>query len=96
MTKAAKSSLPKDAAEQELSMDPTLPQDFESALAELESLVATMESGSLALEQSLTAYRRGAALTRICQQKLAQAEQQIKVLEAGMLRPLDTNLLESE
>ncbi len=77
-------------------MDPTLPQDFESALAELESLVATMESGSLALEQSLTAYRRGAALTRICQQKLAQAEQQIKVLEAGMLRPLDTNLLESE
>ena len=77
-------------------MDPKLPQDFESALAELESLVATMESGSLALEQSLTAYRRGAALTRICQQKLAQAEQQIKVLEAGMLRPLDTNLLESE
>ena len=77
-------------------MDPTLPQDFETALAELESLVATMESGSLALEQSLTAYRRGAALTRICQQKLAQAEQQIKVLEAGMLRPMDTDLLESE
>ena len=96
MTKAAKSSLPKDAAEQELSVDPTLPQDFETALAELESLVATMESGSLALEQSLTAYRRGAALTRICQQKLAQAEQQIKVLEAGMLRPMDTDLLESE
>ena len=96
MTKAAKSSLLKDAAEQELSVDPTLPQDFETALAELESLVATMESGSLALEQSLTAYRRGAALTRICQQKLAQAEQQIKVLEAGMLRPLDTDLLESE
>jgi len=58
LTKAAKSTLPKDTLEQELSSDPTLPQDFETALAELESLVATMESGSLALEESLTAYRR--------------------------------------
>ena len=96
MTKTTKSSLPKDGPDQELPLDPTLPQDFETALAELETLVASMESGSLALEQSLTAYRRGAALTRICQQKLAQAEQQIKVLEAGMLRPLDQDLSESE
>lgn len=96
MTKAPKSLLPKDTDQQDLSEDPTLPQDFETALAELESLVASMESGSLALEQSLAAYRRGAALTRICQQRLSQAEQQIKVLEAGMLRPLDTNTLESE
>jgi exodeoxyribonuclease VII small subunit len=69
--------------------EPGLPVDFESALAELESLVVTMESGSLSLEQSLAAYRRGVALTRTCQQLLAQAEQQVKVLEAGMLRPLD-------
>ena len=96
MTKAPKSLLPKDTDQQDLSVDPTLPQDFETALAELESLVASMESGSLALEQSLAAYRRGAALTRICQQRLSQAEQQIKVLEAGMLRPLDTDTLESE
>jgi len=96
LTKTTKSSLPKDPVEQDLSVDPTLPQDFESALAELETLVASMESGSLALEQSLAAYRRGAALTRICQQKLAQAEQQIKVLESGMLRPLDNDVLESE
>ncbi len=96
MTKTTKSSLPKDAVEQDLSADPTLPQDFETALAELENLVASMESGALSLEQSLTAYRRGASLTRICQQKLAQAEQQIKVLEAGMLRPFDADLLETE
>ena len=96
MTKTTKSSLPKDDLDQELPVDPTLPQDFETALAELETLVASMESGSLSLEQSLTAYRRGAALTRICQQKLAQAEQQIKVLEAGMLRPLEQDLSESE
>ena len=61
--------------------DRPLPQDFETALAELESLVAAMEDGSLPLEQSLAAYRRGVELTRVCQDRLAQAEQQVKVLE---------------
>ncbi len=96
LTKATKSLPNKDSAPQDLIDDPTLPQDFETALAELESLVASMESGSLALEQSLAAYRRGVSLTRICQQRLTQAEQQIKVLESGMLRPLDSESLETE
>lgn len=87
MTKANKTSITAGGASAEL--DPSLPADFETALAELEALVATMESGSLALEQSLAAYARGVALTRLCQQKLAQAEQQVKVLEAGMLRPFE-------
>ena len=87
MTKAQKNQT--IAAEVVLENDPTLPQDFETALSELEDLVATLESGSLALEQSLLAYARGVALTRLCQQKLAQAEQQVKVLEAGMLRPFE-------
>lgn len=87
MTKANKTSNKPGEAAPEL--DPSLPEDFETALAELEALVATMESGSLALEQSLAAYARGVALTRLCQQKLAQAEQQVKVLEAGVLRPFE-------
>ena len=87
MTKAQKNQT--IAADVVLENDPTLPQDFETALGELEDLVATLESGSLALEQSLLAYARGVALTRLCQQKLAQAEQQVKVLEAGMLRPFE-------
>jgi len=66
-----------------------LPQDFETALAQLEELVAKMESGVLPLEESLAAYRRGVSLTRICQERLAQAEQQVSVLEADMLRPFD-------
>lgn len=71
-------------------LSPTdLPQDFETALAQLEELVVKMESGVLPLEESLVAYRRGVALTRICQERLAQAEQQISVLEAGLLRPFD-------
>ena len=76
--------------------DRPLPQDFETALAELESLVAAMENGSLPLEQSLAAYRRGVELTRVCQERLAQAEQQVKVLEDGLLRPLDPRALDDE
>lgn len=66
-----------------------VPQDFETALAELESLVAKMEDGALPLEASLAAYRRGVALSRVCQDRLAQAEHQVKVLEGELLKPLD-------
>ena len=70
------------------SMDPIpdTPQSFEAALAELESIVATMESGQLPLEESLAAYRRGALLLQYCQQTLKEAEQQVQVLEKGVLR----------
>jgi exodeoxyribonuclease VII small subunit len=73
-----------------------LPQDFETALAQLEALVVQMESGVLPLEESLVAYRRGVALTRVCQERLAHAEQQISVLEAGLLRPFDASDRQAE
>lgn len=63
------------------------PQTFETALAELESLVATMEAGQLPLDQSLAAYKRGAELLQFCQKSLADAQQQVKVLtESGALK----------
>lgn len=57
-------------------------------MAELESLVASMESGELPLEASFTAYRRGAELVRYCQQSLERVAQQVKVLEGDALKPL--------
>ena len=63
------------------------PKDYESALAELEAIVAEMESGQLPLEASLTAYKRGAELLQFCRRQLADAEQQVKVLENGALVP---------
>ncbi len=63
------------------------PKDYESALAELDSIVNTMESGSLPLEASLAAYTRGAELLQFCRQQLADAEQQVKILENGTLLP---------
>jgi exodeoxyribonuclease VII small subunit len=58
----------------------TQPKSFESALAELESLVSQMESGQLPLEQSLAAYKRGAELLQYCQKSLADVEQQVRLL----------------
>jgi exodeoxyribonuclease VII small subunit len=60
-------------------------QTFESALAELENIVATMEAGQLPLEQLLRAYKRGAELLQFCQQALQDAQQQVRILEAGSL-----------
>jgi exodeoxyribonuclease VII small subunit len=45
-----------------------------------------MESGDLPLEGSLAAYKRGAQLLHYCQSVLRDAQQQVKVLEAGMLQ----------
>jgi exodeoxyribonuclease VII small subunit len=61
------------------------PKSFESALAELESLVQTMEAGKLDLEESLAAYQRGTELLKYCQSTLAAAEQRIRVLESDTL-----------
>ena len=65
-----------------------VPKSFEGALAELETIVDSMEGGQLPLEQSIAAYRRGAQLLQYCQATLNDASQQVKVLEAGLLKDL--------
>ncbi len=59
---------------------------FETAMAELEQLVAEMESGKLALDDSLAAYKRGAELAAFCRSRLEDAQQQVRVLEEGVLQ----------
>ena len=61
---------------------------FEGALAELEKIVARMEAGELSLEEALATHKRGLELARFCQQKLEAAQQQVKVLEGEVLKPL--------
>lgn len=64
----------------------TQPESYEAASAELEKIVSTMEAGQMSLEASLAAYQRGAELLQYCQDKLQGAQQQVRVLEAGMLK----------
>ena len=61
---------------------------FEKALAELESIVAKMEDGGLSLEQSLAAHKRGIELAKQCRERLDAAQQQVRVLEGEVLKPL--------
>lgn len=56
------------------------PLNFEAAVAELESIVKQMESENLPLGASLSAYKRGAELLKVCQQSLSEAEQQVKIV----------------
>ena len=53
---------------------------FEDALGELEELVRQLESGEQPLEESLARFERGVALSRFCQQSLAEAEQKVQML----------------
>jgi exodeoxyribonuclease VII small subunit len=62
------------------------PKDFESALAELEAIVARMEQADLPLETSLQAYKRGMELAAFCRRTLDTAEQQVKILEDGVFK----------
>lgn len=62
-------------------------RSFEAALAELEDLVGRMEGGDLPLAESLAAYKRGAELLAFCQAALKDAQQQVQVLEKGLLQP---------
>jgi exodeoxyribonuclease VII small subunit len=63
------------------------PSSFETALAELEEIVGRMEAGDLPLQASLAAYKRGAELLAYCQAALKDAQQQVQVLEKGILQP---------
>ncbi len=60
---------------------------YETALTELETIVARMEDGQLPLEDSLAAYQRGAELLKFCQSRLADAQQKIRLLDADVLKP---------
>ncbi len=66
------------------------PESYEAASAELERIVAQMESGQMSLEDSLAAYTRGAELLQYCQNTLQNAQQQVRILEADMLKNFST------
>jgi exodeoxyribonuclease VII small subunit len=57
---------------------------------ELSDLVAQMESGQLPLEASVAAYQRGSELISYCAKQLEKVEQQVKILDADMLKPFQT------
>jgi len=55
-------------------------QNFESALDRLEEIVEQMESGKMMLEELIVRYEEGMKLVKVCQERLASAEQRIEII----------------
>ena len=73
-------------------MDSTI-KDFETAIAELESIVKSLEEGDLTLERSLELYERGVQLSRFCHARLEEAERRVEILdERGEIKPAPLSL----
>jgi exodeoxyribonuclease VII small subunit len=59
------------------------PVRFEDGMAQLETLVARLEAGDLALEEALRAFESGVGLVRELNGQLTQAEQRVEILTRG-------------
>jgi exodeoxyribonuclease VII small subunit len=66
--------------------------NFESAMDRLEAIVEQMESGKMLLEELIVRYEEGMKLVKICQQRLASAEQRIEIISRNSAgKPIVTN-----
>jgi len=58
---------------------------YEEAFAELETIVAALESGEQPLDESMTLFERGQGLVKRCAQLLDQAELKVEQLSEETL-----------
>jgi len=56
---------------------------FEDALNELEAIVAWLESGDAALDESIALYTKGDALRAQCEKRLKDAQMRIEKISLG-------------
>ncbi|MFN8451396.1 MAG: exodeoxyribonuclease VII small subunit [Anaerolineae bacterium] len=62
---------------------------FETAYAELEAIIAQLDSGDLPLEESVTLFERGRKLAQHCQTLLDSAELRVsQLLDDGQVEAL--------
>jgi len=72
-------------------------EKFEDALNKLEKIVSKLEEGDIPLEESLKLFEEGIRLSRVCNQKLDEAEKKVEILlkgKDGMLKayPFDPSM----
>lgn len=61
---------------------------YESAFAELESIVAALENEQRSLDESMSLYERGQALVKRCAELLDKAELKVKQLSGNELNDI--------
>ncbi|CUS48334.1 MAG: exodeoxyribonuclease VII small subunit XseB [Idiomarinaceae bacterium HL-53] len=69
---------------------------FESAVKELEDIIAALEEGELPLEEALKRFERAVTLSRLSQEKLKSAEQKVQMLINQNGQDVLTDLPENE
>lgn len=69
---------------------------FESALAELEKIVRSLEEGNAKLEDAISAYERGAALKRHCEAKLREAQAKVEKITLSQNGAVGTEPLDPD
>lgn len=73
--------------------DPSLENiTYEQALAELEQIVAALESSERPLEEALALFERGQVLARHCSELLDQAELRIEQISEDQILPFESDL----
>jgi len=74
---------------------PITEMSFEQAMAELETVVTSLEGSQVALDDSIFMYERGAKLKAHCEAKLKSAEEKVAKITFGsdgqpdVLKPFD-------
>jgi len=63
-----------------MSVETNTEMNFENAIARLEQIVRSLENGSAPLDDALLLFEEGVRLVKLCNDKLANAESQIKLL----------------
>jgi exodeoxyribonuclease VII small subunit len=72
------------------SPSPVKDLSYEQALAELEAIIESLESGNLQLDETMTLYERGQTLTQHCVELLDKAELRVKKLAGESLVDADS------
>lgn len=74
---------------------PVESMNFEEAIKELEAVVAKLERGDVALDDSIALYERGAALKKRCEAKLKEAEEKVARITLEDGQPVGTTPLDA-
>ena len=56
--------------------------NFETALADLEDIVKKLEAGNVSLNESISIFEKGIALSDMCSKMLENAKQRIEVIKS--------------
>lgn len=63
---------------------------FNDAMQQLEEIVRQLEQGDVPLEEALTLYQKGMELSKVCHDKLQNAEEQlVTMMNDGKETPVD-------